>query len=290
MSNENLTFGKRFGFENSEIKIQINSIDHDLRTDLYNSFLIFIYNQHEDADRYSKNSYTTQHKIIWAHYLRQPLDKFPDYNFKFRDFINYQINNAVWYKTYELFEFLFKTLDGSLYQLIKFKEYVNDMLERNNSAYRVIDSIFVPITNKEEIEEMRNAKENAIKTGILGLGKHLSSAIDLLSKKPTPDFRNSIKESISMVEAVCRTIEPSQNTLGKALNKFEAKVKLNSTLKASFEKLYAYSNEKGGIRHALMDDHELDLEEARFFLISCSAFSNYLVDKGRREGLIKIDG
>ena len=169
-----------------------------------------------------------------------------------------------------------------------FKEYVNNMLERNNSAYRVMDNIFVPVTNKEEIEEVRRAKENAIKTGIFGLGEHLSSAIGLLAKKPTPDFRNSIKESISMVEAVCRTIEPSQNTLGKALNKIETKGKLNSTLKTSFEKLYAYSNDKGGIRHALMDDHDLDLEDARFFLISCSAFSNYLVDKGRKEGLIKI--
>ena len=74
-----------------------------------------------------------------------------------------------------------------------------------------------------------------------------------------------------MVEAVCRTIEPSQNTLGKALNKIESKGKLNSALKSAFEKLYVYTNGKGGIRHALMDDSTLDMEEARYFLISCSA-------------------
>ena len=110
MSKENLPFGKRLGFETSELKIQLNSIDNDLKTDLYNSFLIFIYNQIEKADRYSESSIINQHKIIWAHYLRQPLDKFPDYNYKFRDFINYQIYNAAWYKTYELFEFLLKRL------------------------------------------------------------------------------------------------------------------------------------------------------------------------------------
>jgi hypothetical protein len=287
MNNDKSPFGRRLGFE-SELKVQLDSLDNDLKTDLYNSFLIFIYNKAGGAESYSRGSFLTQHKIIWAHFLRNQLDKFPDYDYQFLQHINQLIYKQVWHKTYELFEFIFNSLDSRLYEISDLIKYVNGMLERNNSAYRVVDNHFVPITNKEEIEEVAKASENAATTNILGLSEHLSSAISLLSKKPAPDLRNSIKESISMVEAVCRTIEPSQNTLGKALNKIETKGKLNSSLKSSFEKLYAYTNDKGGIRHALMDDPSLDVEDARYFLISCSAFSNYLIDKGRKEGLLKI--
>lgn len=289
MSKDRLAFGKRFGFETAKLKVQIDSIDNDLKTDLYNSFLIFIYNYAEEADRYSKGNYVMQHKLIWAHFLRNQLDKFPEYDYQFLQHINALIYKQTWYKTYELFEFIFSSLDNRLYKIDGLIEYLNNMLERNNSAYRIVDNHFVPITNKDEIEEVERAQQNASRVNILGLGEHLQSAISLLSKKPTPDLRNSIKESISMVEAVCRTIEPSQNTLGKALNRIETKGKLNSTLKSCFEKLYAYTNDKAGIRHALMDETTLDVEDARFFLISCSAFSNYLIDKGRKEGLLKIE-
>jgi hypothetical protein len=236
MEKKILPFGKRFGFESSELKIQIDSMDNDLKTDLYNSYLIYIHEQIEHTE-HSENDYRRQHRLIWVHYLRQPLDKFPSYDYMFRDRINSQIVNQPWYKTYELFEFLFKTLDGRLYKLDSFKNYINLMLERNNSAYRVVESMFVPISNNQEIEEVGKAKANAKSSGIMGFGEHLASAVMLLSKKPSPDYRNSIKESISMVEAICRTIEPSENTLGKALNKIEAKGKLNAVLKTSFEKL-----------------------------------------------------
>lgn len=289
MDKENkLTFGKRFGYEPIEFNIQLDYLSETLKTDLYNTFLIYIYNKVEQADRYNIHSFRGQHEIIWIHYFRQQLDKFPDYDNKFKAFVYYHIFEDKWYKTYEFFEFIVKVLDKRLYDIASLINYINLMLERNNSGYRLVENHFVPISNKNEIEELKTAKANSQETGIFGLGQHLETAIELLSKKPKPDFRNSIKESISMVEAVCRTIEPSENTLGKALKKIENKSKLNPFLKSSFEKLYAYSNDKGGIRHALMDESQIELEDARFFLISCSAFSNYLIDKGRREGLIKI--
>ena len=88
-----------------------------------------------------------------------------------------------------------------------------------------------------------------------------------------------------MVEAVCRTFEDG-NTLPKALNKIDKKGILHPTLKLAFEKLYAYTNGKDGIRHALMEEKNLGIEDARYFLISCSAFSNYLIEKARKEDLI----
>lgn len=110
------------------------------------------------------------------------------------------------------------------------------------------------------------------------VSKHISTALSLLSQKPEPDYRNSIKESISAVECICRKIT-KKNTLGDALKELDRSgIILPQMLKASFEKLYVYTNDKAtGIRHALMDERDSpNFEEAKFMLVACSAFVNYI--------------
>jgi len=44
--------------------------------------------------------------------------------------------------------------------------------------------------------------------------------------------------------------------------------------------LSGYTSDKGGIRHGLKEeDHNVDIDEARFMLVTCSAFVNYLISK-----------
>jgi len=95
-----------------------------------------------------------------------------------------------------------------------------------------------------------------------------------LSDRNKPDYRNSIKESISAVEYIVGKIT-GKHTLGNGLKKL-GKV-IPKTLKVAFEKLYAYTNDVGGIRHALNDAKEnVTFKEAKFMLVVCSAFINYL--------------
>ncbi len=35
-----------------------------------------------------------------------------------------------------------------------------------------------------------------------------------------------------------------------------------------------------------MEDESIDIEDARFFLVSCSAFTNYLIEKAKKENLL----
>ena len=72
---------------------------------------------------------------------------------------------------------------------------------------------------------------------------HLSEALKLFSDKEQPDYRNSIKESISAVEVLCRELT-GESTLGNALKKLESQVvAIQSQLKEAFIKLYAYTNQ-----------------------------------------------
>ena len=250
------------------------------------SFYLFIYSALEKT-QYGHDTFRRIYKLAWIHFFRKPFDDFPSRDYLLSELIREHIEKASWYKVYEFFEFIFKNIQQSgEYSVDDFISYVDDILKLNHSAYRIVNNKFIPITNDTEVNEIKAVREVAKTYGLSGIQEHLNSSLDLISKKPKPDLRNSIKESISMVEVMCRIIEPSENTLGKALNKIENKGKINQTLKLAFEKLYAYSNGRNGIRHALMDDENLGLEDAKFFLVSCSAFTNYLIEKANKESLL----
>ena len=115
--------------------------------------------------------------------------------------------------------------------------------------------------------------------GGLTVNTHIKAALLKLSDKKNPDYRNSIKESISAVEAICRKVT-GKGTLGESLKELESSgIVLNDQLKAGIEKLYVYTNQKGtGIRHALMENgNAITFHEAKFMLVACSAFINFLI-------------
>lgn len=109
----------------------------------------------------------------------------------------------------------------------------------------------------------------------------VTTALNLLSDRKNPDYRNSVKESISAVESICKIIiNNDSTTLGQALKEIEKRHKIPGSLKNAFSALYGYTSDEGGIRHALLEgDSNVDLEEARFMLVACSAFINYLISK-----------
>lgn len=153
---------------------------------------------------------------------------------------------------------------------------LNSTFKRLDYAYRVVDDQIVEISDQEEIK----AIEDAVKqTSLVKI--HLENALKHLSSRPEPDYRNSIKESISAVEALCREIT-GETTLGPAVKALEKKgVVIPRFLQAGIEKLYVYTNDsKTGIRHALMDEAEVPaFDEAKFMLVACCAFVNYIQGK-----------
>jgi hypothetical protein len=83
------------------------------------------------------------------------------------------------------------------------------------------------------------------------------------------------------VEAICAIIVKDDSaTLGAAIKVIEKNFKLHKALKSAFTSLYGYTSDSSGIRHSLLeDDVEVTFEDAKFMLVSCSAFINYLNEK-----------
>jgi hypothetical protein len=148
--------------------------------------------------------------------------------------------------------------------------------QRENSAFRFVGVEIVQITTPEEIDSIESATSSTIE----GVRIHLTRALELLADRKTPDFRNSIKESISAVECICRQVAGEESaTLGAALKRISDKEKVHPALEKAFSALYGYTNDSSGIRHALLDQDTLTFTDAKFMLVTCSAFINYVLGK-----------
>ena len=68
----------------------------------------------------------------------------------------------------------------------------------------------------------------------------------------------------------------------------EGRIELHSALKKGFKSIYGYTSDSDGIRHGmgLTEETNLDYEDAKFMLISCSSFINYLKVKASKADLI----
>ena len=230
------------------------------------------------------NAYRELEKFLWTHFLNQREGMFYEnggYRVVATRYIEDEKNE--WFKKLDLVELTIKFLyarNGKINPSQKvanaFVQMLNYEFERLHFAYRVVNKEIVEINSDVEITTI----ENALRHGDRNVKFHLDNSLQLYGQKPTGDYRNSIKESISAVEAYCRE-KTGKNTLGEALKELErVGIVLPKLLKNAFEKLYNYTNQpETGIRHALMDndgDYVPSSEEALFMLVTCSAFVNYL--------------
>lgn len=192
-------------------------------------------------------------------------------------FLQDHLKKCDWTEVYEFVEAHVASVDEED-RLHRIKEY-NALFESEKSGYRFVNGVLSPISSQEEIE----AIELASNTRYDSVNTHLRKAIALYSDRQTPDYENSIKESISAVEAMCSIItgeSGSQATLGKTIKKLkEAGVHIHPAMENAFSSLYGYTSDEDGIRHGGMDFKGAPAEDAKYMLVSCSAFVNYLIEK-----------
>jgi len=267
-------FSQRKGLKPVRSAIQIDSMNEDLRNSLWNALMLFYF---EDV-----NIKKDLLALLWVFYFKKPIDSSEVYKeTKTREYFF----SCEWYEVYDLIEFIANNYPDNEVNR-KFMQYCNWILEQESSAYRFVSGRIVQITSEIEIAQIEESLEKT--KSLKGVHAHLKRALELLSDRKAPDYRNSIKESISAVESICKLITGEDKaTLGKALGKIEkeGKIKIHPALKKAFENLYGYTSDAEGIRHGLLDESNLDFEDAKFMLVSCSAFVNFLIGKASKFGI-----
>src|SRR5258708_2341969 len=264
-------------FKSVKSIIQIDSMDEDLRTGLWNNFLDQVWK----ADYFRIVTFQKYTAILWGSYFKRAIDTSPT---TFND-ITHNIRKyffmCEWLEIYDFIEFIAKTFPDETISKY-FINACNSTLERELSAYRFIGYEIAQITSDQEIAEIEEALNISSQ-----FTQHLHKSLELFADRKSPDYKNSIKESISAVEAICKLITgDSKITLGDALRQLESKLgTMHPSLRNAFNQLYGYTSDAEGIRHSMLGKSNLDIEDAKFMLTACSAFINYLVAKADKAGI-----
>lgn len=290
----NLLFSQRIGKKPIKIPIQIDSISDELRNCLWNAFFKYFIEPARtlvDSNYIIEEEFTPFFQLLWENFLKKPVDLLDIdplgryYHYQVHDSLKRDFFSWEYIKVYDFIDWIVRT--DSPVDISSFIQYCNMILERENSGYRFVGEYLTPITDEVEIKEIETVVQNSDKLGLIGVKTHFESALQLLSNRENPDYKNSFKESISAVESICKKISGKSNaTLGDALKVIENKIGLHPALKKGYSAIYGYASSADGVRHGSIDESKLDYDDAKYMLVSCSAFVNYLIVKAQKAGLI----
>ena len=276
-----MRFSERYGYQPVREIIQKESIDIDLKNTLWSLLQLSIFEKVTYEDQYGKVSKSNLEILIfsyWYHFFKKPIDTIPSYTSDAIDILRKEFFKMPWHSIYSFIEITLIFYPKTVNSKKSFIQATNNALEKECSAYRIINDDITPITSEQEIQSIEEALQNT--NPYSGVHQHLNQALKLMSDRQKPDYRNSIKESISAVESICKIVtQDEKSTLGKALKIIEDKFGLHPALKGSLSQLYGYTSDSDGIRHAMIEESNLSYIDAKFMLVACTNFINYLIEK-----------
>lgn len=270
-------FSDRYEFTTPREIFQLDNIDAELRNRIWN----IVKNDFIDVlvAKYNSDDYqldTDNDKLyivnIYDAFFKDHIDPLQLSKKRIRDDIKHRFFALKWFNIYNFLEFLAYTYHSTR---IDYFDKVNKILEEENSGYRFIDEFITPIIDEIEIVSI----EDALESEYPSVKQHLSKALELFSDKESPDYTNSIKESISTVESLCKQLIGNSGTpLGSCLSQLD--IAVGKHFKQGVTKLYNWTSSDGGIRHGATDESiEASFDEAKYMLVICSAFVNYMISK-----------
>jgi hypothetical protein len=281
-------FSQRKGLKPLEKTIQRDAVDEETRNRLWTVLQYCIWDQwrHDFEYHHKAKAVETLLNTLWFRYFKRAGDTRPAM-YGGRHGLGDQCYTVLrnyffackWNEVFDFIEFLIENLPDEMADPCG--KAVNVVLTEENSSCRLVNEQFVEITNDSEIKEV----DAAAQTGLDGVSTHITAAVKLLSDRKSPDYRNSIKESISAVEALFKVLTKSKSaTLSDGLKEMKSRIEIHPALLSGFEKIYAYTSDQGGIRHAIFDSPKSSFSDAKFMLVSCSAFINYVLGKYSERG------
>ncbi|PKN15599.1 MAG: hypothetical protein CVU67_00380 [Deltaproteobacteria bacterium HGW-Deltaproteobacteria-24] len=268
-------FSEKYGYTELRTTFQIDNIDNRLRRRIWNRI------REDILDKISKDDYSSYFKYLTEHKMFVLLyDEHIGVDIKPTKHVN-NLSNQIkeyyekiqWHQIYDLLEALVYYHYNENKREI-FKQNINKTLEQEMSGYRFVDDCIAPIVDDVEIKEI----EDVFKSEYDSVKRHLAKALEHLSDRENPDFQNSIKESITAVESIAQIITESKKDLGACIKQMNLDIQKQFT--KTLSGLYTWTCQEDGMRHAHTGEElKTGFDEAKFMLVACSAFINYLISK-----------
>lgn len=280
------TFSERYGYKPVREQLQHDQMDRLLRVRIWD----FIYSLCENwthANTRTRSALPIAR--VWVYHYDEPIDELPDYASEIIRRMRGEVFAGQFNEVYDLCEFF----AGEIAERDGDAVYggFNDVFGSNLAPYRFVDGTIIRVDAETDVIAIEDALQAS--EGVPGIHHHLESALTLLADRDNPHYSNSIKESISAVESCAKFITGQKKaTLGAALKALErAGVDIPGSLETGWSALYGYTSSAQGIRHAALDKPDITQAEARYWLVTCSAFVSLLLAHASSAGLLeKHDG
>lgn len=256
-------FSERYGHAPYPPPLQLDGLDERTRTTLYN----YIYRSFLNAA-----SPPIEREGIWMGFLGRYGH---DYHQRsLADAVLHWVETQPYFQVFDLIEYLMRRTRDASHDYPSHADVVNRILALNRVGYRLneVEALIIPITDTVEMDSV----EAAATTAADEVRQHMSRAIRLFADRDNPQFAKSISESMLAAEAAAnRLAGVSRKPLGDAVDALRNQGRLHGALAEGWKKLYGYTSQDGGIRHAMSADMIDPTQEfAQYFLVTCSAFVN----------------
>ena len=279
-----MSFSQAYGYEQLPQPLKLEELSEEFRTKLWSLLYSFV---SKESGRMRPENYTPLGRR-WGSILR-----FLHVNFHVFPVNEFDSNFRMLVNTYQpmimhgpfnrIFDLLLRIMRHSECPP-RFTAAVAGEFKYCRLAY-VLDvgppPTIYPAASEEEGDAIVRTTAELSSAGLAGAVRHLKQASDCISEG---DYPGAVRESIHAVESTARHFDPKAKTLEPALKALEGAKTLHPALKQAFSNLYGYTSDEQGIRHALIDNPQanVDQDEAVFMLGACASFSSYLARKHQR--------
>ena len=278
---DELTFSQAQGYAELPGPLKLEELPTDARTHMWNVFYSSISASHETVYHY------LGHRIViggvWVDILHAkhqmhdnlPLDGWTNSFEVHAKGLRYSIENSPFNQVFDLIQFVLRH-PKCPYGFIKAMKRV---FATSRLAYTIDEArppTIIPAVTDAEGKTIIESLKTLRSAGLDGSAAHLRKASECINGD---DWAGSIRESINAIESVARQLDSeASKTLGPALASLEKGQTLHPALKGAFAKLYGYTSDEQGIRHALLDQSNarVGMDEAVFMLGACASFASYL--------------
>ena len=277
MNERSMTFSQAQGYEELPAPLKLEELPAEARTHIWNVFYAFIDNTKapfREIGGVWKNILLTKH----IRYDNFSLDEWNDSFEHHRRTLRYSIEKLPFNQVFDLIQFVFR-------HAMCPPEFI-DTMKHTFTHCRLAYTIdaekpptIIPAVTEAEGNSIIESLQLLRRGGLEGSAAHLRKVSEYINQN---DWAGSIRESIHAVESVARQLDPeASKSLGPALASLEKQQSLHPALKEAFTKLYGYTSDEQGVRHALLDrsNAKVGRDEAVFMLGACASFASYLLRK-----------
>lgn len=280
-----LSFSQAQGYEKLPEPLKLGELPKEARIQIWNVLYVWLEASKKRKKYDGFTSYSTIDLYItdpWSSILlrvhsvqdNNPADDWKPQFESVCKYMRHRIETEKFNKVFDLIQFIMRDSECP-------KDFVESMriVFRNCRLAYAIDpgppATIFPAVTTEEGEAVAASLQTLAHAGLQGSTSHLRKSAECINRG---DWAGSIRESIHAVESVARQLNPRAATLAPALKSLEAQGALHPALKSAFSKLYGYTSDEQGIRHAHLsaDQANVGMDEAVFMFGACASFASYL--------------